>query len=58
MTDEMFLALLQQLGDDAKTVAIIYLVLDYGWGFLFLFLLTWGVRTVWKSKIWQEPNED
>lgn len=48
MPDEMFLTLLQQLGDDAKTIAIIYLILDYGWGFLFLFLVTWAVRALWK----------
>ena len=47
MSEDQFYMILQQLGDDAKTIAILYLFLDYGGLFLIVFLVTWGIRNAW-----------
>ena len=49
MTDQQILALIQSLGEDAKTVLLVYLFLDYGLFLLITVLVTWGVRAFWEK---------
>lgn len=48
--DEALLKLILGIGDDAKTVVITYLVLEYGSIMIFIGLCTWGIRTLWKNR--------
>ncbi len=47
MSDEKVMALIEALGDDAKTAFIAYLICDYGAALLIVGLIAWGLRTVW-----------
>ena len=48
--DEKLVEVIQGLGDDAKTVVIAYLVLEYGSLMILVGLCTWGIRTIWKNR--------
>lgn len=50
MTEETIYKLIEIIGDDAKTVFITYLVLEFFSVWLIIGLITWGVRTLWKKR--------
>lgn len=50
MDKEHIYTLISSIGDDAKTILITYLLLEYGTTLVVFGLVTWGVRTVWKNR--------
>lgn len=46
--DEKLIAVIEKLGADGITVVFTYLFLEYATLWLFFFLVTWGIRTVWE----------
>ena len=50
MTNEALYKLIETLGDDAKTILIVYLVFHYGSLWVFMGLMTWGIRTLWLKR--------
>jgi len=52
MNDEQLLMLVEGLGEDAKGAFMFYIGVKYLNEIIWLGMMSWGVRTLWKNRDW------